>query len=1389
MEYPPIFISYRGSGASRTDGETREAWRELSRLFGAHNVFWAPESMKEASNFETGSVEGARSAKLVLAFMAPDWEHGLTGSYMLQELEAALDAGVPVYPVLVRGKASFDKNVVPQSLHSLIPTRGFPFLSEGPFSVQGNLRVTEIQQEVRRLAGRMVEIVPALKAYTDQQWRRWPVEASLGEHPGDWEDGTPEADRLIGRHELEGWERDLVQGDLRLLALIGEGGLGKTMSAEALWRRVLEKHVRTDNRTFDLAAWISFKGAPQSAVAIAAAILEWVPPEFERTDRPLQDFERLCRDRRCFFVLDNLEDAMVESPGRFVEAYADLDPFLAILSGPKSRATTVLTSREVPASLRLSNRVRVEALLPLSPDQLVDVIEQDVPDLISGVNRNKWIQVSTALEGNPYVAVLVGRLIKEEYHGDPAAWLAHPNAPKEAENIYEWHWKQFGKAGMEGRFARELLLWLAVYRAPIRESELRRGLWSDLSKQRFERTRSELGKRFPIYTLDRGASGDRAISVHSYILEYSAKRVVALSGDMITLGLSETDSVAMDESIVSEITDQIVQNPEQFEREVEAGFLRSGPSGFVLIDHPIVMATAPTGVRRLQREAFLEPVVKRLRERDSDWSRERLHHLLRLAARKKWGGYLAGNLLDILAELDGRQINALSAPGLRVRQADLRGIQIHDTDLSGAHFQDIRITQSIGQIRALAVSPDGEHVVAGDDTGVVTTWRIGEESPTQRHIVHDGATIHAVAISLDGQYVASACSRGSVWIWPDWHQSEDDLYPLSPPNAGLPELHGTRKLRALAFDKAGRLATSAEGPTVWSHDLTGAPSRMIFDLGDTPEGETPPDEQRINTLTYASAKDTFFAGTKNGHVYEISGDPSSPFFREVASEGAPAHANQVWALAVSSDQTLLATGGADGFVRVWSMSDHRLVFEEYHPKLRSDARSEVFCLAFLPDTHLLVSGNENGTIAVWDVEKHASVLQIGRRGALEGHDLRVRAVVGVAGLAGPLFITGGFDRRLIAWTATGERLAVVEGYANGLMALAEAGNVLFAGYEDGHVLAWANEGSRWESRSMYDHTGPVFCAAVNPQTQQLVTGGRDGSIQMSSLAGKRRPTPLGSHAHWVWSLDIAPDGQRVATCSEDGDVLLWDPLLKKATPCRRTGGADSDPLEGSHTNRARVVRFHPDPTLHLLASGGYDNAVRLWDARTGRPLGVMTGARDWVCALAFSRDGWVVAAWGEGAIRAWRVEHLLSLEGALENAEYVEWDACEATKNILHLAFLPDGRLLSAGEDACVHVWTRTGDTWQDPARTYSFTEHHADVNTLSPLTDGRIASGDANGEGWVWSPDPGGGGGAERFAPLLPYEGLNVSGAARVGTDGTHSDLSDGESETFESLGAKVRN
>src|SRR5207249_4000435 len=100
---------------------------------------------------------------------------------------------------------------------------------------------------------------------------------------------------------------------------------------------------------------------------------------------------------------------------------------------------------------------------------------------------------------------------------------------------------------------------------------------------------------------------------------------------------------------------------------------------------------------------------------------------------------------------------------------------------------------------------------------------------------------------------------------------------------------------------------------------------------------------------------------------------------------------------------------------------------------------------------------------------------------------------------------------------------------------------------------------------------------------------------------------LEGHQDFILSLAFDPQGGTLASGSYDNTVKLWD---ARSGNLLRT-------LEG-HQNGVDSLAF--DPQGGTLASGGHDKTVKLWDVRSGNLLRALEGHTGVVDMVSFSPD-------------------------------------------------------------------------------------------------------------------------------------------------------------------------
>lgn len=124
----------------------------------------------------------------------------------------------------------------------------------------------------------------------------------------------------------------------------------------------------------------------------------------------------------------------------------------------------------------------------------------------------------------------------------------------------------------------------------------------------------------------------------------------------------------------------------------------------------------------------------------------------------------------------------------------------------------------------------------------------------------------------------------------------------------------------------------------------------------------------------------------------------------------------------------------------------------------------------------------------------------------------------------------------------------------------------------------------------------------------IAFAGRDVAIW--SRAAHRQVATLPGHAVTVTELAFSPDGRRLGSLDGAGVLLVWD-TARWGAPIARIQ---------TSTRSALALAFHP--ALPLVATGGYDGVVRLWDLDApAAPVFTAPALGGWIQGLAFDPRG------------------------------------------------------------------------------------------------------------------------------------------------------------------------
>ncbi|MDE2856132.1 MAG: protein kinase [Chloroflexota bacterium] len=469
----------------------------------------------------------------------------------------------------------------------------------------------------------------------------------------------------------------------------------------------------------------------------------------------------------------------------------------------------------------------------------------------------------------------------------------------------------------------------------------------------------------------------------------------------------------------------------------------------------------------------------------------------------------------------------------------------------------------------------------------------------------------------------------------------------------------------------------------------------------------------------------------------------------------------------NADGSIGAFAGSEGVVRLFDTSSGEL--------LQSiETGSPISAVAFSPDGSALAAALSDNTVGLWHVSSGEE------RERLRGHEDIVTDVE--FSPDGALLASSSADSSVVLWdVANGEALRTLQKHVDYVIKLSFS--------SDGARLASASSsfGVRDADRTTEHNTVQIWDVASG---ENLLTIPPDGTgyyrdvefspddslfaatTWSSALGGTARVYDaetgeelyrLYAHRDTLSNLEFSPDGELLATASNDATVKLWDfdkgvlvtsyvdfpyrvqdiefspdgetmliGLGESETsgrPNPEDAPADSSAFLWDLRNRMQTLQYEGNTNWTwaadisddgaMIASGAgplfmppdpadLDATVRVWDAETGAPLAVLEGHENTVDSVRFEPDGLhILSASWDGTIRRWD----------WTSGEQVRLYEIPDSPRVYMIELLPNGeQFISGSHDGVIRLWDiESGEVLRE------YIGHTDPVNGVHLSSDGRL--------------------------------------------------------------------
>ncbi|MDR3617013.1 MAG: WD40 repeat domain-containing protein [Candidatus Obscuribacterales bacterium] len=522
-------------------------------------------------------------------------------------------------------------------------------------------------------------------------------------------------------------------------------------------------------------------------------------------------------------------------------------------------------------------------------------------------------------------------------------------------------------------------------------------------------------------------------------------------------------------------------------------------------------------------------------------------------------------------------------------------------------------------VTCVRFSPDGKYLLTSGRNNTVGLWNAttGEELKAFRGHECD---VLCLAFGRDCKSAASGSADNTVRIWDVDSGRQKACFKGH-----------TSSINSIALSRDGKkvLSGSADG-TVKLWDVATA------SLQHTYTGHT----AGINSVAFSiDERRIISAGNdKTIRVWDVSA--------KAPAQIVGTHLKAVLSISVSPDGKSLVSGGADQLVKFWDLQSGKERLS------RAMNLHDVESVSYSPDGKSVAAAGSNCLVRLLDAETGNDAPAPSR--AFTVSSLVLTPGTGLKPSPSETSVENGTSQIFCPWSGSlsyspnGEKIAIggfghtsricdvssgrtlvtFAGSKNNVFDLAFSpdGKVIASAGEDDTIMLWdANTGrqtasfsvgadnvSRWTDSPVFSPDGSKLYMTTYEDTgrhaDSKVVKCWDLKTGESTGVAKATSNHLGKVA-------LSSDGSMFATSTDYANVTLWN----------ATSFEELHRFVGGRIDYARAIVFSPDNSL--IASGGWDHTLQIWNRKTGQLMQSLT-TYGYTFDAKFSPDGRFLACGG-----------------------------------------------------------------------------------------------------------------------------------------------------------------